>query len=33
MDDFSIYCKAFEDLLTNLDKVLKQCQMANVVLN
>jgi hypothetical protein len=33
MDDFSIYGKTFEDCLTNLDKVLKWCQMADHVLN
>jgi hypothetical protein len=33
MDDFSIYRKTFEDCLTNLDKVLKRCQMADLVLN
>jgi hypothetical protein len=33
MDDFSIYGKTFKDFLANLDKVLKQCQMANLVLN
>jgi hypothetical protein len=33
MDDFSIYCKIFMDCLANLDKVLKWCQMANLVLN
>jgi hypothetical protein len=33
MDDFSIYDKTFEDCLANLDKVLKWCQMANLVLN
>jgi hypothetical protein len=33
MDDFSIYNKTFEDCLANLDKVLKQCQMADLVLN
>jgi hypothetical protein len=33
MDDFSIYSRTFEDCLANLDKVLKQCQMANLVLN
>jgi hypothetical protein len=33
MDDFSIYGKTFEDCLTNLDKVLKWCQMADLVLN
>jgi hypothetical protein len=32
-DDFSIYGKRFEDFLANLDKVLKQCQMADHVLN
>jgi hypothetical protein len=31
--DFSIYGKRFEDCLANLDKVLKQCQMADHVLN
>jgi hypothetical protein len=33
MDDFSIYGKIFEDCLVNLDKVLKQCQMADLVIN
>jgi hypothetical protein len=33
MDDFSIYDKTFEDCLANLDKMLKQCQMADLVLN
>jgi hypothetical protein len=33
MDDFSIYGKTFEGCLANLDKVLKQCQMADLVLN
>jgi hypothetical protein len=33
MEDFSIYGKIFEDWLANLDKVLKQCQMADLVLN
>jgi hypothetical protein len=33
MDVFSIYGKTFEDCLANLDKVLKQCQMADLVLN
>jgi hypothetical protein len=33
MDDFSICGKTFEDCLANLDKVLKQCQMADLVLN
>jgi hypothetical protein len=33
MDDFFIYGKTFEDCLANLDKVLKRCQMAGLVLN
>jgi hypothetical protein len=33
MDDFSVYSKTFEDYLANLDKVLKWCQMADLVLN
>jgi hypothetical protein len=33
MDDFSICGKTFEGCFTNLDKVLKQCQMADLVLN
>jgi hypothetical protein len=33
MDDFSIYGKTFKDFLANLDKVLKLCQMADLVLN
>jgi hypothetical protein len=33
MDDFSVYGKIFEDCLANLDKVLKRCQMADLVLN
>jgi hypothetical protein len=33
MDDFSIYGKTFEDCLANLDKVLKQGQMADLILN
>jgi hypothetical protein len=33
MDDFSIYGKTFEDCLANLNKLLKQCQMADLVLN
>jgi hypothetical protein len=32
MDDFSVYGKIFEDCLANLDKVLKRCQMADLVL-
>jgi hypothetical protein len=30
---FFVYGKTIEDCLANLDKVLKQCQMANLVLN
>jgi hypothetical protein len=33
MDDFSIYGKTFEDCMANLDKVLKWCQIADLVLN
>jgi hypothetical protein len=33
MDYFSIYGKTFEGFLANLDKVLKWCQMADLVLN
>jgi hypothetical protein len=33
IDDFSVYGKTFEDYLANLDKVLKWCQMAYLVLN
>jgi hypothetical protein len=33
MDDFSVYGKTFEDYLENLDKVLKRCQMTDLVLN
>jgi hypothetical protein len=33
MDDFSVYSKTFEDCLANLNKVLKRCQMADLVLN
>jgi hypothetical protein len=33
MDDFSIYGKTFEGCLANLNNVLKQCQMADLVLN
>jgi hypothetical protein len=33
MDDFSDYGKIFEDCLSNIDKVLKGCQMADLVLN
>jgi hypothetical protein len=33
IDDFSIYGKTFEDCLTNLHKVLRRCQEADLVLN
>jgi hypothetical protein len=33
MDDFSVYSKTFKDSLTNLDKVLKRCQMVDLFLN
>jgi hypothetical protein len=33
MDDISVYGKTFEDCLTNLDKVLYRCQMADLTLN
>jgi hypothetical protein len=33
MDDFSVYSKTFRDCLANLDKVLKRCQEADLVLN
>jgi hypothetical protein len=33
MDDFSVYGKTLEDCLANLNKVLKHCQMADLVLN
>jgi hypothetical protein len=33
LDDFSVYGKTFEDCLANLDKVLKWCQMTDIVLN
>jgi hypothetical protein len=33
MDDFFIYGKTFEDCLGNLEKVLKWCQMDDLVLN
>jgi hypothetical protein len=32
MDDFSVYGKTFKDCLANLDKVMKQCQMPDLVL-
>jgi hypothetical protein len=33
MDDFSVYGKTFEGCLAKLDKVLKRCQMDDLVLN
>jgi hypothetical protein len=33
MDDFSISGKTFEGCLANLNKVLKRCQMADLILN
>jgi hypothetical protein len=33
MDDFSIYGKTFEGCLANRYKVLKRCQMADLVLH
>jgi hypothetical protein len=33
MNDFSVYGKTFEDCLANLNKVLKQCQMTDLILN
>jgi hypothetical protein len=33
MDDFSVYGKTFDDYLANLDKVVKRCQIADLVLN
>jgi hypothetical protein len=33
MDDLSVYGKTFKYCLANLDKVLKRCQMADLVLN
>jgi hypothetical protein len=33
MHDFSIYSKTFEDYLADLDKLLRQCQDADLVLN
>jgi hypothetical protein len=32
-DDFSVYSKTFKDCLANLDKVLRRCQEADLVLN
>jgi hypothetical protein len=33
LHDFSIYGKTFEDYLANLDKLLRRCQVADLVLN
>jgi hypothetical protein len=33
MDNFSVCGKTFESCLANLDRVLKRCQMADLVLN
>jgi hypothetical protein len=33
VDDFSVYGKTFEDCLANLDKVMKRCHEADLVLN
>jgi hypothetical protein len=33
MDDFFVYGKTFEDCLANLDKVMKRCQITDLVLN
>jgi hypothetical protein len=33
MDNFSVYGKTFEYCLANLDKVLRRCQEADLVLN
>jgi hypothetical protein len=33
MVNFSVYGKTFEGCLANIDKLLKRCQMANLVLN
>jgi hypothetical protein len=33
MDDFTVYGKTFKDCLANLDKVLRWCQEADLVLN
>jgi hypothetical protein len=33
MDDFSVHGKTFKGCLANLDKVLKRCQMVDLVLN
>ena len=33
MDDFSIFGDSFELCLSNLDRVLKRCEEANLILN
>jgi hypothetical protein len=33
IDNFSVYGKTFEDCLANLDKVLRRCQEADLILN
>jgi hypothetical protein len=33
MDDFSVYGKAFDDCLENLDRVLPRCEEKHLVLN
>ena len=33
MDDFSVYCKDFDQCLENLEKVLKRCQETHLVFN
>jgi hypothetical protein len=33
IDDFFVYGKTFEGCLANLNKLLKRCQMADLVLN
>jgi hypothetical protein len=33
MDDFSVYSKTFKDCWANLDKVMRRCQEADLVLN
>jgi len=33
MDDFSMYCAAYDHCLNNLSKVLQRCEDLNLVLN
>ena len=33
MDEFSVYGSSFDDLLSNLDRVLQICEQTNLVLN